>query len=404
MIAMSSQDIALLDRAHLYLDDYFSGRALLEELRGRLVFDVLQHHLAVNPEFSAYARRVAGDELDSPAILNSPLMPLLPSGLFKRRGVRIQSVSPERVIKRCLSSGTSGSISTIVRDESTLLNFMTSITASLPAVFDLERSADLSGIVLGPSTEEVGDLWFSYVISCLSLIMRTTYCEAGGAFDAEGAADAVRKCCADRQPYLLIGPPHRILDVCKLLKDETLPPSHSRTLVVSAGGWKTLQTQAISAPAFRATTMRALGISDESQVRDSFNMVELNTVLNECEHHHKHVPPWLIVQSRDPETNEVRSDGETGVLCFMDAGALSYPCFIMSEDFGRVDNSVCTCGRHGGTFEITRRMTRIEQRGCALKMTGAVGQRGTAGSERFFVSIFRDPQLVERMYEASEQQ
>lgn len=404
MTAMSSQDLALLEHAHLYLADYFSGDASTDEVRQDLVFDVLQHHLAANPEFAAYARRVAGDALDSPTILASPLMPLLPSGLFKRRDVQIQSVSPELVIKRCLSSGTSGSVSTIVRDEPTLLNFMTSITASLPAVFDLERSADLNGIVLGPSTDEVGDLWFSYVISCLSLIMRTTYCETGGVFDAQGAADAVRKCCVDRQPYLLIGPPHRILDVCRLLEDEALPTSHPRTLVVSAGGWKTLQKQAISALAFRATAMHTLNIHDESQVRDSFNMVELNTVLNECEHHRKHVLPWLIVQSRDPETNEVLPDGETGVLCFMDAGALSYPCFIMSEDFGRVYNSVCTCGRHGGTFEITRRMTRIEQRGCALKMSGAGAQRGTAGSERFFVSIYRDPQFLERIREASEKQ
>ena len=403
MTAMSSQDISLLDRAHLYLADYFSGEAPSRELTQHLVFDALHHHLAVNPEFAAYARSVAGDALDSPAILTSPLMPLLPSGLFKRRGVQIQSVSPELVIKRCLSSGTSGSVSTIVRDESTLLNFMTSITASLPAVFDLERSADLSGIVLGPSTEEVGDLWFSYVISCLSLIMRTTYCEAGGEFDAQGAADAVRACRIDRQPYLLIGPPHRILDVCRLLEGEALPPSHPRALVVSAGGWKTLQKQAISAPAFRATAMRTLNIHDESQVRDSFNMVELNTVLNECEHHHKHVPPWLIVQSRHPQTNEVLPDREIGVLCFMDAGALSYPCFIMSEDFGFVNRSVCTCGRHGGTFEITRRMTRIEQRGCALKMSGAGAQRSTVGSERFFASIYRDPRLLARVYEASEQ-
>jgi long-chain-fatty-acid---luciferin-component ligase len=325
--------------------------------------------------------------------------------LFKRHGLQVQSVIPELIIKRCLSSGTSGSVSAVHRDEPTLLNFITSITASLPAMFALARTADFSGIVLGPATHEVGDLWFSYAISCLSLIMQTTYCETDGMFDAEGAARVLRQRIIDQQPYLLIGPPHRILDVCRIVASNELPASPSRSYVVSAGGWKALQRQAISAPEFREAVMKAFNIRDEAQVRDSFNMVEINTVLNECERHRKHVPPWLIVQSRDPATNEVLPDGETGVLCFMDAGAVSYPCFILSEDFGCVDSSVCSCGRHGGTFEIARRMTRVEQRGCALKMSGAQQQlRNAAGSDRFFASVYRDPDLLARMYGVCEPQ
>jgi long-chain-fatty-acid---luciferin-component ligase len=382
-----------IDRAHIELNKYFFDAPGLERLRRELMFESLNFHLAHNPQFQAYARTLSGGAPFGREILDSPDMPLLPSSLFKRPGLSTLSTAPGNIVKQCVSSGTSGSLSTIGRDEQSLMNFMTSITASLPALFELDRTADYCGIVLGPSTNDAGDLWFAYVISCINLLMKTTYCETGQLFDAGQAADALEQRMRRQEPFVLIGPPLRILQVCEIIRAREIGGCSDKSYVISAGGWKSFENKAIAPAQFRSVVMASLGMSNAAQIRDSFNMVELNTVISECEHHRKHIPPWLIVQSRDPKTNVVLPDGEVGILAFMDAGSFSYPCFILSEDFGAVDSGVCQCGRGGGTFHIVRRMSGIEQRGCALKMS-AQGPHKSQASARFFTSVYRQPRAA----------
>jgi long-chain-fatty-acid---luciferin-component ligase len=378
---------SLLDASHLHFGDYLSGERDMEDQRRRLVHAAFLRHVQENADFARYAGQVARDDLDDPDILYSANMPLLPSSLFKRDDLSIRSVDADAIVKRCLSSGTSGSVSRVDRDEATLLNFVTTITAALPPLFALDRTGDYAAIVLGPSTEDVGDLWFSYVISCLGLMMPTTYCEIDGLFDAENGARVTREHIARGEPYVLIGPPHRIVEVSRLV-GPLERPSQPRSFAISAGGWKGLEAESIPPAAFRTLVTSSLRLESESQVRDNFNMVELNTVLFECEHHRKHLPPWLLVQARDPDTNAVLPSGSTGILSFMDAGAVSYPCFILGEDFGSVDRSICSCGRHGGTVTVLRRINRVEQRGCALKMSGA-RSADDHSSDRFHTSVYR---------------
>ncbi len=383
----SSRHPSLLDASHLRLGDYLSGERDMEEERRRLVHAAFLRQVQENADFARYAERVAKVDLEDPDILYSAAMPLLPSSLFKRTDLSIRSVEAGAVVKRCLSSGTSGSVSRVDRDEATLLNFVTTITAALPPLLALDRTGDYAAIVLGPSTEDVGDLWFSYAISCLGLMMPTTYCEIDGLFDVEHAARVTRKHIARGEPYVLIGPPHRIVEVCRRV-DLCERPSHPRSFAISAGGWKGLDGKSIPPAEFRTLVTSSLRLESEAQVRDNFNMVELNTVLFECEHHHKHLPPWLLVQAREPDTNAVLPSGSTGILSFMDAGATSYPCFILGEDFGSVDRSICSCGRHGGTLTVIRRVNRLEQRGCALKMSGARAADDYS-SDRFHTSVYR---------------
>jgi long-chain-fatty-acid---luciferin-component ligase len=97
-------------------------------------------------------------------------------------------------------------------------------------------------------------------------------------------------------------------------------------------------------------------------------MVELNTVVFECEAAHKHIPPWLIVEALDPETQEPVPAGEMGVLAYWDALPTGYPGFVISDDFGVLDPSGCECGRPGPTMSFMRRVTAADDRGCARAM------------------------------------
>jgi long-chain-fatty-acid---luciferin-component ligase len=203
----------------------------------------------------------------------------------------------------------------------------------------------------------------------------------------------VRAALGAKKPFVVIGPPFRIADLCQELGRRGLPAFVEHSFVVSAGGWKGRAAETIDAATFRRQVAETLGAADETVVRDSFNMVELNTVIHECPHHRKHVPPWLLVQARDPRTNEVLPAGQTGVLAFLDATADSYPGFVLSEDFGRVLDEACPCGRVGPQVEIVRRINRIEARGCALKMASGSTHTELEGHQRFYASVHRNPDL-----------
>jgi long-chain-fatty-acid---luciferin-component ligase len=143
--------------------------------------------------------------------------------------------------------------------------------------------------------------------------------------------------------------------------------------VITAGGWKRATGSVVPRDELTDLVVSAFALPEGGQVRDCFNMVELNSVLFECEHQVKHVPPWLRVTARDPGTLEVLPSGAQGTLAFLDALPTSYPGFLLSDDFGTVRYGVaCPCGRTSDVLDVTRRIQTVEARGCALKMDGTV--------------------------------
>jgi long-chain-fatty-acid---luciferin-component ligase len=384
MSAMESA--AELRSMFLHLQECFEQSERCKAIRRKLIEHAFALHFETNPGYRAYCQALGVNEPDGVRLAD---IPLLPSSLFKRRDVRTLSVEEAEIVKFCSSSGTLGSRSIVPRDEETLTRFLDSVAATLSALLGIDRAGAHRGLVLGPTTEEAGDLWFSYVIACLTVLMETEYFEVGGVFDPGKAASRLAEQIREGGQAILIGPPARILDVCRIAQaTRDWPTFPSRSFVVSAGGWKGEAARAIDAREFRKEVAESLRIGSESQVRDSYNMVELNGVITECEAHEKHVPPWIEVQARDARTNELVADGELGVLGFLDASATSYPAFILSEDFGRVREGRCACGREGQRVQVVRRVNRVEARGCALKMAIG-GELGSPQATRFHLSIYR---------------
>ena len=110
-----------------------------------------------------------------------------------------------------------------------------------------------------------------------------------------------------------------------------------------------------------------LGVAADS-FRDVFNMVELNSLIFECEHGHKHIPPWLYVDARSAATLAPVATGEPGLLAYLDPTPLSYPGFVLSDDVGAVCSLRCPCGIDGAVLQLQRRLSSIEERGCGMKM------------------------------------
>ncbi|MBI1925491.1 hypothetical protein HYR99_14715 [Candidatus Poribacteria bacterium] len=340
-----------------------------QEIQNRLIGDSFSHHYM---RCAAY-RRLCEIEQFTPKQLRAwsslARIPLVPSSVFKHR---LLHTCPEReIIKVCLSSGTQGSQSRVPRDQITLERFLGTTQTLVDLMLHPTDEAQVFN--LGPDTDEAKDLWFAYVMSLLDLILPTTHYVRDGVFYPTSVVAALQALPTDIQPFL-VGPP---ILFCHLLdfmdsRDIRLDLGIRLCHIVTAGGWKRFKNHAIRREALTERLMFRLNLQSPAQVRDAFNMVELNTVLLECEYRRKHIPPWLVVLVREPGTLEPVSEGEVGILSYLDATANSYPGFILSDDFGRVTNSPCPCGRTGGTLEVVRRVNRIEARGCALRMDGAI--------------------------------
>jgi long-chain-fatty-acid---luciferin-component ligase len=292
-------------------------------------------------------------------------VPLVPSSAFKHQA--LLSVPPESIVKNCLSSGTQGTVSTVPRDDLTLQRFFGSARHLAALLIGLPERGTVFN--LGPDSDEAGDLWFAYVMGILELLYPARNYLSGDTFAARQLIDDLASLDEGMTP-ILVGPPALFAVLAEEAQDSGVPLrlAEAEGFAVTAGGWKKYDGISIQPQVLASRLTTALGLAGPHRVRDAFNMVELNTVLFECEHHRKHVPPWLHVSARDPGSLDILPPGATGVLAWLDPTATSYPAFLLSDDFGLIDTTACACGRLGASVTITRRVRRVESRGCALKI------------------------------------
>jgi long-chain-fatty-acid---luciferin-component ligase len=291
-------------------------------------------------------------------------IPLIPATMFKEQV--IGSVDADAIAKVCRSSGTQGVISRVTRDGTSLERFVGSIRLSAEQLLDIRVRAHVFN--LGPDTDAAGDVWFPYVMSLISLLRPATHYVVDGVFDPGRVVDDLVALDEELQP-IIVGPPIFVVYLLRHLADQgiTLDLGKRRGLLVTGGGWKTHTDEQLDSAEFRAWCTRQLGL-DAAAVRDAYNMVELNTVIFDCEAARKHVPPWLVVAALDSETQEPVPSGEMGVLAYWDALPTGYPGFVISDDFGVVEPGPCVCGRAGPTMSFMRRVTAADDRGCARAM------------------------------------
>jgi long-chain-fatty-acid---luciferin-component ligase len=364
-----------LDRTIFETADWWQ-KPEAEQVADRLEFirSAVEHHLANCALYAAHAARRGFD----PAALDSrealAAVPQIPTIVFKR--MDLLSVPRRTVLHSFTSSGTSGIQSRVLRDELTLARLAGSLRPDLAVLSDVvdEREVDEGGEVvnLGPSRAEAGGLWFSYVMSLVEQLAPATNCVRDGRLDLDLAAERVRRCLAGGRMVCVVGPPVLVAALCRRVAPERLEAG-ARALVLTGGGWKRAAAgEVLDRLDFVELVASSLGLERRAQVRDVFNQVELNTLFVECDRGRLHVPPWVEVIVRDPETLEPVAPGERGLLSYLDASARSYPCFILGEDLGWTWPETCACGRAGQTVAIARRIETAAHQGCSLKLLESV--------------------------------
>ncbi|MCP4130813.1 MAG: hypothetical protein GY754_07510 [bacterium] len=347
-------------------DIYHWDKKKIESVQYHLIKESVMHHYDHCPDYRAYCEKTGFIPSQITSFADLKLVPLIPTLIFKKRD--ILSVNEEDIEKNCMSSGTEGSTSTIYRDKKTLDRFLGTVDASVDQLFDLSEAIVFN---LGPSTEEAKDLWFSYVMSITDIIFPTVNFVTGDTFYPEQVIEKLNKYRQNFKTLVITGAPVMYLQLFEYMKKEGISiPFGEQVFVVSAGGWKLFSGNAIPRNELINTIQYYFKGFQKNNFRDVFNMVELNSIIPECEHWVKHVQPWIKVLIIDPWTGlEITEKNKTGILAFLDPTPSSFPCFILSTDFGQIiHQDDCPCGRSGTGIKIVGRINRTDSRGCALKI------------------------------------
>lgn len=139
----------------------------------------------------------------------------------------------------------------------------------------------------------------------------------------------------------------------------------SKAWLMTGGGWKKLESEAISRNVFKECLTEVCGIN---HFLDHYGMVEqTGCIYAECEYGHLHASNYSDVIIRDYRDFSVCPNGTKGIIQVVSALPHSYPGHsLLTEDEGVVlGEDDCPCGRKGKYIQILGRMKNAELRGCS---------------------------------------
>lgn len=139
----------------------------------------------------------------------------------------------------------------------------------------------------------------------------------------------------------------------------------SEAWLMTGGGWKKLESEAISREAFKKEMNAVCGIK---HFLDHYGMVEqTGCIYAECEYGHLHASIYSDVIIRDYKDFSVCPIGQKGIIQVVSVLPHSYPGHsLLTEDEGMVvGEDDCPCGRKGKYIQIFGRMKNAELRGCS---------------------------------------
>ncbi len=139
----------------------------------------------------------------------------------------------------------------------------------------------------------------------------------------------------------------------------------SEAFLMTSGGWKKLQSEAVSKEEFKERFEELCGLR---HFLDHYGMAEQIGAINaECECGHLHASIYSDVIPRRYKDFCPCEVGEPGILQMVSVLPHSYPGHsLISEDKGvllGIDD--CPCGRKGKYFEVLGRIKQAEIRGCS---------------------------------------
>lgn len=139
----------------------------------------------------------------------------------------------------------------------------------------------------------------------------------------------------------------------------------SKGYLLTAGGWKKLQSEAVTEEKFKEYGYRVGRIR---HYMDHYSMAEQSgCIYAECEYGHMHASIYSDIIPRRIEDFSPCEIGEKGIIQVLSVLPHSYPGnSLLTEDEGMVlGEDDCPCGRKGKYIKIVGRIKSAEIRGCS---------------------------------------
>lgn len=313
----------------------------------------------------AYRNILAGLNVCAQDITAPENVPFIPVSLFKT--LTLQSVPDSDVVKTMTSSGTTGqAVSRIYLDKETAANQQKILVKIVNAFTGANRLPML--IIDAPSVMKDRNMFSARGAGILGFSMfgtdRTWALNDDMSLNTEGIATFLAKHAG--KPLLLFGFTFMVWQhFYRALHEQGLHPDLSLGILIHGGGWKKLQSEAVSPREFAHRLEQVCGIQ---HVYDYYGMVEqTGCIYMQCEQGHLHASVFSDIIIRNPLDFSVCPPGETGIVQVLSVIPESYPGHsLLTEDEGvLLGEDDCPCGRLGKYFRIIGRLKQAELRGCS---------------------------------------
>ena len=377
-------------------DIWKMNQTKLKELQGKAIKYAFKHHYD-NCDFYRNYCKDSGDirpeDIHSiEDIINK--VPQIPVEAFKK-GV-ISSVPKNRINTVVTTSGTSGSVSYLVRDFGSLIrlgmiivNYIANPAATKVLKEQKRFEGNLPKIIkyaltnwyvapLLPEPNEAST-WFTSAFKSLIPFMKMfgipyDFHLKGFEFNPEKILEDIKKQSKKNNMVFLVGFHYVYNELMKYMDEvgETLeldPDGSNVCPTITAGGWKKLSGEAIDKKAFKKKLVDHFGVY-EPYVIDLYGFGESNTIaVDFCPEGNMHLSPGVVAVTRDPKTLEVQDYGEKGLISVWDPTMLSFPSFVISDDIVKLSEPFeCDgCGVTSQAVEFVGRAEKAELRSCGLK-------------------------------------
>jgi phenylacetate-coenzyme A ligase PaaK-like adenylate-forming protein len=330
----------------------------------------IAHHRAASPFFAALCTHQGFTELRTMAELHT--VPHVFVNVLKRH--ELLSVPREEVALHLTSSGTAGQKSQVFFDEGSRDRglFMIDRCFDDHGMWDRETAANYLLFAHEPAHAGTrGTAFTDHYITKFAPVregyfaLRLSEAKQDWEFRVEEANAQLEAFAASGAPLRILGFPAFLHRLIQFRQGKPALDFGPRSYVLTGGGWKTSEKDAIPKPAFIDEVSEALGIP-AGNFRDGYGLVEHGVPYLECGHHRFHVPHFARALARHPGTLAPLPAGEAGFLNLITPYMLSMPSIsLLTSDLAAVRHG-CPCGSNTATIELMGRLGTRKNKGCAI--------------------------------------
>ena len=290
--------------------------------------------------------------------------PMLPVRLFKK--FDLKSVSENQVIKKLISSGTSGQkVSKIYLDKRNAINQTKVLNKIMSSILGKERLPMLI-IDQNPKLRDISVFNARTVaIQGFSIFGKDYHYLLNNKnnIDYESLDKFLKKYGDNR--FFIFGFTSVINEyLIEKLSNKLLSKSFKNGILLHGGGWKRLEKLKINNKLFKEKLFNKFELNN---VHNYYGMIEqIGSIFIECKCGHFVTSSFSDIFIRD-KNFDILKNGKKGLIQLFSLLPTSYPGHnILSEDIGEIvgqDN--CRCGLKGKHFLVHGRAKQAEVRGCS---------------------------------------